>query len=173
MIRSCPLGRTWVPLPGLGGKKLAGGWGQRTPKEGRRVAWAVPSGQAAGDTPWSRVMRGQRECGSWTQSPARLSPLRPPAQPPSAQAPSRAVGAGGEGGWAGLQRPPGGGGPQPLLPSSLRLWAQCRLTLRNAEPLLLPGDAGPGDTPDRARQQHLLLHQGPDCTGQWLHHRRG
>lgn len=57
-----------------------------------------------------------------------------------------------------------------ILPPAL---ASARLTCRDAEPLLLPGDAWPWDTRGLARQQHLRPHHSPNRARQWLHHRGG
>lgn len=127
-----------------------------------------------------RLTRGQSEPGSWTQSPSGLSPSSVPQ-------PSHQVLRQNEGLWAGEGRQVGRrwvpclwAGHGLSRPPHRSGWPQDRkedpkrgLTCRHAEPLLLPGDARPGEARGLAGQQHLLLSHCPDHTGQWLHHGGG
>ena len=127
-----------------------------------------------------RLSRGQSEPGSWIQSPSGLS--RSSVSQPSRQALRQNEGLwAGEGGyvgrrwvprlWAGhgLSRPPRRSGR----PQDRKADPKRGLTCRHAEPLLLPGDARPGEARGLARQQRLLPGRRPDHTGQGLHHGGG
>lgn len=147
------------------------------------MAWAVLSDQAAGDLLWSPGDGGAGDRVSVEAGP-RAQPGRPfsdlPSQRARAQVASgvgkeqgQAVKGAGPAGPPGVQRSLGGRRTPGHLLSSLWRGSQWRLTCRDAQPLLLPDDAWPGDAQGRAGQQHLLLRQGPDHARQWLHHGRG